>query len=874
MKFAANTDKALWKRIRWAGDQDALQRCRDDFTRAQQHLQTFLLTLLSEARAGPTNAAQTLAQTININVASARLQSSNLRDALLSAGPADTVSPDESTENLSGEASWLRNHLNISRWLRDLSWGPRRREDNQEELDEENRRHSLKLVESRLDQKREKHEISAMVYSHFEEAAKNIGINMDTSSWLRLATWFLLKSRAILRALGQETSSPSRPKKNQPEPLRHGWDDGISISQSCADLLKSSWIVEEIVLSGANRHKDISNIEWRALQNLSASLHKELRTKRGSALFAPLTDEAELLGQNLGFSESFIQPIEEQISIPEALDSLNNPHRWLTPDQINAGDEKETCLLRTFVNAQLGPKHLRIKSQTAPYMFLLWSEDGKSEIHMSLFNQTATVNLTRIVTADDCKLLLTNTPSLEEGTRIEFPSQEAVVHFLSAQEKYAFRNFILQFLEDMKDRSPRPGESLSFRESLVSYELRTLSMSPNSNSVNRLGEARRSCEISLYDSLAEESWKNTRRIVICSSPDVEQRFCISNWLPLSRVQIQSRENDTRVYLIWSDCDQLVKKSEGDYIHHYHYVYKPDRPNRTLDLEFRDSATAQELIHRILQPFDIPLQTPFANRIGDFESRTSHQRVEVHEIFDLDETGKEGYHAVVLVDRRPGTNFVCNVYFVYRDLDFVIEDSQGRAVELSRLFTPHYISNMRDMIHEPDEESSKPELHSVERKDSPSKFVFNEATSRIEFLEHLVGWKLAFCLRVKTIRSTTNMSFFGRKPLEHAYVLLWRSKTPEYETRQILSFRSMQGSWKTAYLPEILPAKSKNESCKVILKNLNLTQGRAIDTYEMKAVGSTLNSKLHTARPSNIKIAFERPEHRHDFLKLIRPTFED
>ena len=55
--------------------------------------------------------------------------------------------------------------------------------------------------------------------------------------------------------------------------------------------------------------------------------------------------------------------------------------------------------MRRFVNAQVGCKDERVKSQNAPYMLILWTRQGECEIFVSLCNQRSTLNLSRI-----CKL--------------------------------------------------------------------------------------------------------------------------------------------------------------------------------------------------------------------------------------------------------------------------------------------------------------------------------------------------------------------------------------------------------------------------------------------------------------------------------------
>lgn len=69
--------------------------------------------------------------------------------------------------------------------------------------------------------------------------------------------------------------------------------------------------------------------------------------------------------------------------------------RWITVEQDDAGEEDETVLFRTFVNAAIGGKTKRIWSQGSPYMLLLSIKDGESEPQVTICNQSGTLGLSR-----------------------------------------------------------------------------------------------------------------------------------------------------------------------------------------------------------------------------------------------------------------------------------------------------------------------------------------------------------------------------------------------------------------------------------------------------------------------------------------------
>lgn len=103
-----------------------------------------------------------------------------------------------------------------------------------------------------------------------------------------------------------------------------------------------------------------------------------------------------MLEQNFNIWE-LLQPEEENWTDDDLLPALENG-RWITVEQEDAGEEDETVLFRTFVNAAIGGKRLRMKSKGAPYLLILSTKEGESEPKVTICNQSGTLGLTR-----DCK---------------------------------------------------------------------------------------------------------------------------------------------------------------------------------------------------------------------------------------------------------------------------------------------------------------------------------------------------------------------------------------------------------------------------------------------------------------------------------------
>lgn len=86
---------------------------------------------------------------------------------------------------------------------------------------------------------------------------------------------------------------------------------------------------------------------------------------------------------------------EEQFRSDDILTAWMDDGRWITVEQDDAGEEEEKVLFRTFVNAAIGSKKNRIKSKGAPYMLLLYTKNGESELQVAISNQSGSCGLNR-----------------------------------------------------------------------------------------------------------------------------------------------------------------------------------------------------------------------------------------------------------------------------------------------------------------------------------------------------------------------------------------------------------------------------------------------------------------------------------------------
>lgn len=86
---------------------------------------------------------------------------------------------------------------------------------------------------------------------------------------------------------------------------------------------------------------------------------------------------------------------EEHFRSDDILTAWTDDGRWITVEQDDAGEEEEKVLFRTFVNASIGSRRTRIKSEGAPYMLLLYTKKSESELQVTISNQSGSCGLNR-----------------------------------------------------------------------------------------------------------------------------------------------------------------------------------------------------------------------------------------------------------------------------------------------------------------------------------------------------------------------------------------------------------------------------------------------------------------------------------------------
>lgn len=664
-----------------------------------------------------------------------------------------------------------------------------------------------------------------------------------------------MKSRIVSHILAK-----SEVKRRGTEVSQHQnrWHSTVSAEQAHTDLLKSSWILEEIVLVGA-AGEDLSYVSVRKLiKDLSVSLHNDfLESRYVHRNFESFEGDAPLK-YDLNLLESFEQTIEAEESIPAAMDDPVSAFRWFDIDQDNSGMQQEMVLFRTFVNAQLGSSYLRSKSPSAPYMLLLWTAADDCDLSISLCNQRGSVNLSRKFVVEDLE-------KFEAGDdttlfSIKFPTQEAEIKFLSHEDAAGFFTQPLRFFAALEDIKPRSGELAIYQASLSTY----CDSTPRPIGGNRRARAivsseTSSCGLRVYESMPDKCWKTTRRLVVNTPPDSTKPECVSHWLPVDQIKIVV--GGTKVTIKWSDCGQLIRKDLGDFTFQYSYIYKAEEPNRKIDLEFSSASEAQRFEECLLLPTEMPPQV-----IIKIELPSAFQDIRIYRLFDVDEPDQQ-YHSIALSKKNPKGPHMTEVYYVYRDLDWVLSTRNGTlsTIDFPSIQTSHYVSTIPRLQYKPIASDPTPEFGDVVEAFKAARLELGCDHDLERFMHGLTGWALKFFRPLSKLHlvETGHLMKNPKEQYRGVCVQLWEKAAEEGQSQIQMAVRlgeETKDRWITASLFE---AHCRSEhsamSYNVEFQALLLHRGVEVDTKYMTAATRGLKEQATSKKRWKTTLTFANTE---------------
>lgn len=715
-----------------------------------------------------------------------------------------------------------------------------------------------------LSQEREKHSVSSDVHDVFRRSAESVQTATSMERWLRLAIWWLVKSRNISHIL-----ATNEVKRRGTDASQHQsrWHSTVSAEQAYTDLLKSSWILEEIVLVGAT-DEDLSYVSVRKMvKDLSASLHNDLQESRNIyRAFESL--DGNVLKYDLHLLERFEQTIEAEESIPVAMDDPISALRWFEIDQDNAGMQNEKVLFRTFVNAQLGGRYGRSKSPSAPYMLLVWTAADECDIFVSLCNHRGSVNLSRKLVAEDIE-------KYEAGDdttlfSIKFPTQEAEIKFLSHEDAAGFFAQPKIFFSSLEQIKPHSGELAICQTSLSTYSDSSPRALPRDGRAKTMASSETSsCGLRIYESMPDKCWKTTRRLVVNTPPDSTKPGCVSHWLPVDRVKLVVE--GTKVTVRWSDCGQLTRKDLGNFAFQYSYIYKADEPNQKIDLEFGSASEAQRFEKCLLLPTEMPPQIT-----TKVELPSAFQDVRIYRLFDVDEPD-HGYHSIALIKKNPKGPHSTEIYYVYRDLDWVLSTKNGTLsiIDFPSLQISHYVSTIPRLQYQPNASDPTPEFSHVVEKFKAARFELGCDHDLKRFMHGLTGWTLKFFRPLAKLHlvETGHLIKNPKEQYKNVSVQLWEKAAEEGQPQIQLAVRlgeEVKDRWITASLFEAhCRSEHSTMSYNVEFQALLLQRGVEVDTKYMAATTREAKEQVTSKKSWKTTLTFVNTEREWLFPSILR-----
>lgn len=696
---------------------------------------------------------------------------------------------------------------------------------------------------------REKHEASLELQKAFQRSFESFKDDFSSETWLRLATWWLIKSRIISQSIARTGLQRRGTDATQ---YQNGWEKSVSKEQAYADLLKASWILEEIVLTKA-KEEDLSfTIVRRIIKDLIANISKDLRERREKDSIQPSFHDEIILKQDLSLLESFEQEIEAKENVPKAIDDPSSSHRWFNTDRDNAGVSRERVIFRTYVNAQLGEREHRSKSSSAPYMLLLWTTGQQSDLLISVCNQRGTVNLSRKLQAGDLERYM----HADDFTpfQVDFPSQEAEIMFLSAEDVSSFLDQPRVFFAAMKEMTPKPGELAIYQAPVLAYSETSVPPYSKSRTHTKMVSGKfSSCGLRIYESMPDRCWKTTRRLVVSSPPDCLQPGCVSHWLPLDHIRIMV--DGAKATVSWSDCGHLETIDEGNFRSHKSFVYKAESPNCKLHLEFTSESEALSFRDSLLLPTEMPPQIT-----TKIEVCSSFQSTRIYRLFDADEPDKHGYHAIALTKKNPQGPHMTEIFCAYQDLDWMFSGKLGmpNVIDFECLYIPHYTSTIPRLNYDPRPTDTPPEFSDVTESTRKAHMEFGCDHDLIHFMHALTGWSLKFFRVTEKLVLVDTSSFIvsSKNTFKGADIQIWEKSSDEGRSRTQVAVRlggPERDRWITAALAD---NNYRNRDNTIEIDRLAIQRGVGVDTKEMTARRRATEQQSSTKKKWKIAITFK------------------
>lgn len=568
------------------------------------------------------------------------------------------------------------------------------------------------------------------------------------------------------------------------------------------------------------------------------------------------------MNQNINIWE-LLQPEEETFDECDLLPETDN-QRWITVEQDDAGEENETVIYRTFVNAAIGSKRYRIRSRGTPYMLILSTKDGESQPKVTICNQCGTLSLTRDLTPDD----LRNGPTpgipdsgevdMTDGMPLNFGKMKITIAFASDDDRQRFMDFPRSYFNAVRRREPRQlekaTETLLFDRSIELFE----QLKPTVLKPLTPRQQWRSCDLRVLETTCKEGWRTTRRLVISSSAGEKRPRCLEMFLPLSNVRI-SREGMGRAAIVkWSDCThEQSDRTDGNYNRMYTYLYNENNPNIALSLLFRNSADATEFEDTVLKLSISPM----------FCSSTCPDSRLVYNISDAEPNPKK-YKGILLTHTRLNWRY-SELFYMYRDIDYIY-DRLATRVRFPHLYYADYISSHVEKLYKPDP-GTPPQFSHCEKRVGNVNIGFDDEQTGFRCLSALApDHDLIFSRRALYVATKPPRRFGTKKSNKgSAEVQLWRQQKDGNRLRLAARWvDKVEDKWLTLTIGPGALLQGKENSDRASLSKGPYERGRKLDLKSLAATDSRERKGEACRREGPVVICFESGRDREEFVAVV------
>ncbi|EHA22905.1 hypothetical protein ASPNIDRAFT_52223 [Aspergillus niger ATCC 1015] len=595
---------------------------------------------------------------------------------------------------------------------------------------------------------------------------------------------------------------------------------------------------------------------------------KGLKEDFGQFSAVDIPDYAAIHSQNLDFWEP-LQP-EEMIG-KDGQPAKPGNFCYITVELEDAGKEDEQVLFRTFVNAGIGTKKLRMRSRGAPYMLLLSTKYGESEPKITLCNQYGTFCLQRdfkVAKNDEAKTLsvapgdlaqliqvsnasLTNlsVPKPTEPVTLKFDTMSLSVSFQYMSDIMQVISMPKAYFDAVQIREPLDSdqftETVIFKSPAESVEqLRMPSLVSTSPPT-----VHRSCEVRILERSFGEAWRSIRRMVISSSAADKPGQTTEFFMPLSHVQVSRTTASGFILLKWSDTGQKrSSKTDGNYHPLFTYIYDSSNPNIGLGIQFRLQEAVDELERVVLG-----LSTKPAFTWSQAKS-SGH----VYEVADI--APDEKRYKAVMVCRTRADWKQCSLHYLFRDMDYLYDHSNLR-VRFPRALSAIYISSHVDQLYRADHRVF---FSHCEKKLRDMTVDFNEEEVLMAFMSSLAStYKLVFSRRATSLMTKEKLLILGPKKSVKgdSQVQLWRDGNT-------ICLASRWGDhimdrWLTMSIPTSEPSRAGNQ---VSFSPNSYSRGMVLNMTKIASGAAKNLNREHKTGP--ITITFPNLKDREEFVAVI------